>query len=333
VKLTGSVSKFSLRRTKSKRTSSSTTSLWTPDQSTLDLCQLDKGDRNWSVNAETAGASAKCPACAVESRARHSSYLRRLKDLPIQGRAVQLTVRVGRWRCRNTACKRRVFCQRLSNDVAQKHARETKRFRDAVQRIAYALGGRPGERLSQCLGLPINKDTLLERVKQLAQSRSQAGRIPAIGVDEWAWRKGYGGYGTILVDLEQGVVADLLPNRSAASFAKWLKEHPGVEVISRDRDGVYAEGGYDGAPRAKQVADRFHLVQSLIRAMQDEFAHQRKHLLIPAAELRGTIVHTRRPESCLRSAADSSGAARGSALDKRKSGSNGVNRKWPCSKW
>ena len=224
---------------------------------------------------------------SVESRARHSSYLRHLKDLPIQGRAVQLTVKVGRWRCRNTTCKRRVFCQRLSNDVAEKHARETKRFRDAVQRIAYALGGRPGERLSQCLGLPINKDTLLERVKQLAQSRSQAGRIPAIGVDEWAWRKGYGSYGTILVDLEQGVVADLLPDRSAASFAKWLKEHPGVEVISRDRDGVYAEGGYDGAPRAKQVADRFHLVQSLIRAMQDEFAHQRKHLLIPAAELLG----------------------------------------------
>jgi transposase len=122
-------------------------------------------------------------------------------------------------------------------------------------------------------------------VKQLAQSRSRAGRIPAIGVDEWA--KGHGSYGTILVDLEQGVVADLLPNRSASSFAKWLKEHPGVEVTSRDRDGVYAEGGYDRAPRAKQVADRFHLVQSLIRAMQDELADQRKHLLIPAAELLG----------------------------------------------
>ena len=258
-----------------------------PDQSTLNLRQLDGGDREWGIHAETAMTMAQCPDCGVQSRARHSSYLRHLKDLPIQGRAVQLTVRVGRWRCRNTACKRQIFCQPLSNEVTQKHARETKRFRDTVQRIAYALGGRPGERLSQCLGLPIHKDTLLERVKQLARSRSQARRIPAIGVDEWAWRKGYGNYGTILVDLEQGVVADLLPNRSAASFAKWLKEHPGVEVISRDRDGVYAEGGYDGAPRAKQVADRFHWVQNLIRAMQDELAFQRKHLLIPAAELLG----------------------------------------------
>jgi transposase len=258
-----------------------------PDQTALAFCLLDKGDRDWIIRAESGQATASCPDCGVVSTARHSSYLRHLKDLPIQGRAVRLRVKLGRWRCQNARCKRRIFCQRLSNEVPPKHARETKRFRDTVQRVAYALGGRPGERLSQCLGLPVNKDTLLQRVKQLAQSHSHAGRIPVIGVDEWAWRKGYGGYGTILVDLKQGVVADLLPDRSAASFAKWLKEHPEVEVISRDRDGVYAEGGYDGAPRAKQVADRFHLVQSLIRAIQEELAHQRKHLLIPATELVG----------------------------------------------
>jgi hypothetical protein len=81
------------------------------------------------------------------------------------------------------------------------------------------------------------------------------------------------------------VVADLLPDRSAASFAKWLQEHPKVSIISRDRDGVYAEAGYAGAPRAKQVAERFHLVQSLMRAMQEELAHQRGRLLIPAEQL------------------------------------------------
>jgi hypothetical protein len=38
-------------------------------------------------------------------------------------------------------------------------------------------------------------------------------------VDEWAWRKAYSGYGTILVDLKKSVVADLLPDRSAASLS------------------------------------------------------------------------------------------------------------------
>jgi Transposase len=151
--------------------------------------------------------------------------------------------------------------------------------------VGYALGGRAGERLSHRLGLQISDDTLLRRVKQVAHSRPRLVPIPVVAVDEWAWRKGYSGYGTILVDLKQGVVADLLPDRSAASFEKWVQEHPGVTTISRDRDGVYAEGGYCGAPRAKQVADRFHLIQNLIHAMQEELAHQRDHLLIPAQEL------------------------------------------------
>jgi hypothetical protein len=74
----------------------------------------------------------------------------------------------------------------------------------------------------------------------------------------------------MLVDLEQGMGADLLPDRSAAAFQKWLRQHPEVRMISRDRDRVYADGGYGGAPQAEQVADRFHLVQNLIQAVQAE---------------------------------------------------------------
>src|ERR1022692_1353676 len=118
----------------------------------------------------------------------------------------------------------------------------------SAARSPHALGGRPGARLSLRLGIPVSRNTLLRRLKRWAQSRLPAGPIPVIGVDECAWRKGQN-YGTILVDLQRGVVADLLPDRSAASFEKWLKEHPGVTVVSRDRDGVYAEGGYNGAPR------------------------------------------------------------------------------------
>jgi transposase len=103
-------------------------------------------------------------------------------------------------------------------------------------------------------------------------------------MDEWAWRKGYRGYGTMLVDWEQGMVADLLADRSAAAFQKWLRQHPEVRMISRDRDRVYADGGYGGAPQAEQVADGFHLVQNLIQAVQTELEHRRHHLLIPATE-------------------------------------------------
>src|SRR3954466_14582296 len=88
-----------------------------------------------------------------------------------------------------------------------------------------------------------------------------------LGVDDWAWRKRQS-YGTILVDLERHRVADLLPDRSAESLTLWLQKHPTVEVIARDRGGLYADGASQGAPSAIQVADRFHLVVNLSCAIE-----------------------------------------------------------------
>jgi transposase len=103
-------------------------------------------------------------------------------------------------------------------------------------------------------------------------------------VDDWAWRKGYGRYGTILVDLKRRKVADLLPECSASAVEQWLRQHPGVKIISRDRQGALAYGSRRGAPAAQQVADRFHLIQNLQQAVQLELTCQRAHLRIPIEE-------------------------------------------------
>ncbi|MGA8441090.1 MAG: transposase [Candidatus Sulfotelmatobacter sp.] len=109
-------------------------------------------------------------------------------------------------------------------------------------------------------------------------------RIRVVGVDDWAWKKGQT-YGTILVDLERRTEADLLPQRSAEQLAEWLKQHPEVEVITRDRFGLYAGGARRGAPQARQVADRFHLLMNLQEAVEKELGRQRRRLvLLPPVE-------------------------------------------------
>jgi transposase len=92
-----------------------------------------------------------------------------------------------------------------------------------------------------------------------------------LGIDDWSWRKG-SSYGTIMVDLERREVLDVLPGRSADETAEWLVRHPQVEVVSRDRCGLYAQGAARGAPQARQVADRFHLIQNLREAIEQQFS-------------------------------------------------------------
>jgi transposase len=88
-----------------------------------------------------------------------------------------------------------------------------------------------------------------------------------LGIDDFALRRGRV-YGTILVDDETHRVVDLLPERTAETVALWLEQHPGVEIITRDRSTEYARGATDGAPDALQVADRWQVLGNLREALE-----------------------------------------------------------------
>ena len=208
--------------------------------------------------------------CDLVSTSRFGWYVRRLQDLPNQGATVELRLKLARWRCCNLRCERQTFVNHLP-EIAPPFARRTRRVIELALLFAHATGGRPAERLMRRLGVPQSDDTLLRSLKRHVADHRGAASVRALGIDDWSWRKG-SSYGTIMVDLERREVLDVLADRSADGTAKWLAHHPEVEVVSRDRCGLYAQGAVRGAPQARQVADRFHLIQNLRHAIEQQLS-------------------------------------------------------------
>jgi len=222
--------------------------------------------------------SAACPLCQHPSERIHGSYRRSVADVPCGGRRVTLALTVRKFVCGTPECPRKIFTERLP-DLVQSYARMTNRLSEVLQTLGFATCGELGERLVPKLGMGASGPTLLRRMRAVCISPPSCIRI--LGIDDWAWKKGQT-YGTILVDLETRRPIELLPDRSSETVAAWLRTHPEVEIVSRDRGGEYAAAAKQGAPQAQQVADRFHLLKNLRERLKEVM--DRKQSCLPEVE-------------------------------------------------
>lgn len=263
--------------------------------------QTDLALNCWDLNTEanqivaqlsSTQSVAACPLCDCPSHRIHSHYERTLKDLPLAQFTLVILLTVGKFFCLNGSCKRRIFSERLPKVVAP-WARRTARYAEKLKAMGLALGGAAAARLSQQLGYGCSRDSILRLIASLPLPAIATPRI--LGVDDFALRKGHV-YGTILVDLETRQPIALLPDRTAETLSTWLKAHPGIEILSRDRSKTYRQGMSDGAPEAIQVADRFHLLKNLEETLEKVFKSESQALkAVEQAQLKADRIMPAQP--------------------------------------
>ncbi|MCZ0996559.1 ISL3 family transposase [Streptomyces noursei] len=230
------------------------------------------------VEAMSTSGPGRCPDCRQRARRVHSSYQRHLAERPLGARRVLVRLRVRRYFCDRMSCARKTFAEQVDG-LTERRRRSSVGLKTWLQSIATELGGRAGERLCRQLRLTAGRTRLLG----LLEAPPVPTRAPRVlGVDDFAFRKGRT-YGTVLVDAEAGRVVDVLPDRTAETLAAWLKDHPGAEIICRDRATAYTRAIKEAAPNAREIADRWHLLQNLSAAVE-KTCHQHRTCLRKHAE-------------------------------------------------
>jgi len=245
----------------------------------LELDSIEVHEQAVLVYLHATSLTARCPQCGTAGSRVHSRYQRTVADLAFGGRSLTLKLLVRKWICPEALCSQHIFAERFPA-LVQHYARMTDRLIKALQSTGVLTNGADAAQIASSFGMATTAKTIIRRVLQL--SLPSEGSVHKVGIDEWAWKKGHH-YGTILVDLEKRRVVQLLADRSVETSTAWLRTHPEIDLVSRDRGQIFREAATQGAPQAKQVVDRYHLQKNFADALE-KFFRKQERVLKKAAE-------------------------------------------------
>jgi hypothetical protein len=196
----------------------------------------------------------------------HDYYQHTLSDLPVFQTSSVIIIQSRKFKCKNAKCCCKVFLEQSPNFL--RYVRRTQRASEIFDSLSIELTGKPGSILSEKFCIKVSTSTITRIAHKQSLPTIKQPRV--LGVDDWAYRKGVS-YGTVLIDMETFKPIDILESRDGADLKEWLRNHKGVEIVTRDRASSYSSAIDEVCPKAIHVADRFHLLMNLSDALDKYF--------------------------------------------------------------
>ena len=186
--------------------------------------------------------------------------------MPVGGMTTYAHIALKRFKCENESCPQQTFVEELEN------ARKYQQRSDLVNTVLFAVSvfcsDIAAAMICRDMGIMVSHDSANRIIEHCFVEDDPD--IEFIGVDDVCLRKGQT-YHTAIYDGNDHHLLALLDGRDGKALKEWLKEHPKIKIVARDRASAYAAAIAEVLPQAMQVADRFHILQNLLDYLNDIF--------------------------------------------------------------
>jgi len=134
------------------------------------LCYVshEESDGAIMIRVQSTSLEAKCPHCGEISTRVHSRYLRKLQDLPIQGRKVRLVIDNKKYFCANKACRHKTFAESFS--FFEPKATKTKRLQEEILRVSLSQSSLSAESYLRRSVANVGKSTICNLLKKTRET-------------------------------------------------------------------------------------------------------------------------------------------------------------------
>ncbi len=210
-----------------------------------------------------------CPFCGVVSNQYHSTYHRILQSTPIRRKTTYYDIVAYKFNCINPECTHKVFMENLT--FTRPSQTRTNELTCIILAVSLFMSNEGASTILKEMGIRVSNDTIGRLYQRISIEDTTA--IQAVGIDDVAIRKGQT-YATAIYDMTDHHMIALLDGRNSETLKNWLKKHPKIKLVARDRASAYANAISDILPECTQVADRFHLLQNHIDRMKDIFKEE-----------------------------------------------------------